>query len=346
MDAPLELGIDTFGDITVGPDGGRLSHSEVLRNLVEQAVLADRVGLSFIGVGEHHREDFAVSAPDVVLAAIAGRTEQIRLGSAVTVLSSDDPVRVYQRFATLDGLSGGRAEVILGRGSFTESFPLFGYQLADYEDLFAEKLDLFVALRGQGPVTWSGRTRAGLDQQMVYPPVAQPPLKTWVGVGGSPQSVIRTARYGLPMMLAIIGGQPMAFAPYVQLFHEALTQLELPAQPIGVHSPGYVAASDEQALHELWPHYSVMMTRIGRERGWPPLTRDQFEVQAGPDGSLFVGSPETVAAKIATVARGLGLARFDLKYSHGTLPHEQLMSCIELYGTQVAPRVQTLLART
>ena len=237
--------------------------------------------------------------------------------------------------------------MILGRGSFTESFPLFGYQLADYEDLFAEKLDLFVALRGQGPVTWSGRTRAGLDQQMVYPPVAQPPLKTWVGVGGSPQSVIRTARYGLPMMLAIIGGQPMAFAPYVQLFHEALTQLELPAQPVGVHSPGYVAASDEQALHELWPHYSVMMTRIGRERGWPPLTRGSVRGRRRARTDRCSSVPRTtVATKIATVARGLGLARFDLKYSHGTLAHEQLMTCIELYGTEVAPRVQTLLAKT
>jgi probable LLM family oxidoreductase len=342
MDHRLELGVDTFGDVTFGPDGARLTHAEVIRNVVEQGVLADRVGLDFIGIGEHHRQDFAVSAPDVVLAAIAAKTPRIRLGSAVTVLSSDDPVRVFQRFSTLDAISNGRAEVILGRGSFTESFPLFGYDLADYEDLFAEKLDLFAALLAQGPVTWSGRTRAPLDQQMVYPPLANPPLRTWVGVGGSPQSVVRTARYGLPLMLAIIGGEPMRFQPYVELFHDALAQLGKPTQPVGVHSPGYIAATDEQALDELWPHYSVMVARIGRERGWAPPTRAQFEQQAGPDGSLFVGSPETVATKIAKVVKGLGLDRFDLKYSHGTLPHELAMTNIELYGAVVAPRVREL----
>lgn len=340
----IELGVDTFGDVTAGPDGTRLSQAEVLRNLVEQAVLADRLGVDFIGVGEHHRPDFAVSAPEVVLAAIAARTERIRLGSAVTVLSSDDPVRVYQRFATVDGLSGGRAEVILGRGSFTESFPLFGYDLADYDLLFAEKLDLFAALRRQEPVTWSGRTRAALRDQRVYPLLEHPPLPTWVGVGGSPQSVVRTAQYGLPLMLAIIGGEPLRFAPYVELFHAALDELGQPEQPVGVHSPGHLAPTDEEAREELWPHFQVMMDRIGRERGWPPMTRAQFDAQAGPDGSLFVGSPETVAAKIAAVARGLGLSRFDLKYSHGTLPHAALMRSLELYGAEVAPRVRALLA--
>jgi len=221
----FELGIDTFGDITAGPDGARLPAAQVIRNVVEEAVLADRLGLDFIGVGEHHRDDFAVSAPEVVLAAIAGKTERIRLGSAVTVLSSDDPVRVYQRFSTLDAVSGGRAEVILGRGSFIESFPLFGYRLEDYEVLFEEKLELFAALARGGPVSWSGSTRSPLTDVVVHPQVEHGPLRAWVGVGGSPQSVVRAASHGLPLMLAIIGGEPKRFAPFVDLYHRALAEL-------------------------------------------------------------------------------------------------------------------------
>jgi probable LLM family oxidoreductase len=339
----LELGIDTFGDVTLADDGEPLPQGRVLRNLVDQAVLADQVGIDFIGVGEHHRKDFAVSAPEVVLAAIAGKTDRIHLGSAVTVLSSDDPVRVYQRFATLDGVSNGRAEVILGRGSFTESFPLFGYELADYEELFDEKLNLFAALRTGHPVTWSGEHRASLSERSVYPLIESGQLKTWVGVGGSPESVVRAAHYGFPLMLAIIGGGAKNFAPLVDLYHRALAQFEQPTQPVGVHSPGHVSHTDEQARDELWPHYEVMTNRIGRERGWPPATRGRFEHDAGPDGSLYVGSPETVATKIATTAKELGLSRFDLKYSNGTLPHDALMTSIELYGTQVAPRVRELL---
>jgi probable LLM family oxidoreductase len=339
----IELGLDTFGDVTADSAGAPLPHAQVLRNLVEQGVLADQVGVDFLGIGEHHREDFAVSAPEVVLAAIAARTERIRLGSAVTVLSSDDPIRVYQRFATLDGISGGRAEVILGRGSFTESFPLFGFDLSEYERLFDEKLDLFAALREQGPVTWAGSTRPPLDAQHVYPPVESAPLTTWVGVGGSPESVIRAARYGMPLMLAIIGGEPLRFAPLVDLYHRALEQLEQPTQPIGEHSPGHIAETDELAREQLWPHYKAMVDRIGRERGWPPMSRAQFDAAAGPEGALFVGSPETVAAKIAYVADGLGLSRFDLKYSNGALSHSQLMTSIELYGTRVIPRVRELL---
>ena len=339
----LELGLDTFGDVTFGPDGTRLPHPEVLRNVVEEAVLADQLGLDFFGVGEHHRQDFAVSAPEVVLAAIAGRTERIRLGSAVTVLSSDDPVRVFQRFSTLDAVSGGRAEVILGRGSFTESFPLFGYELEQYEQLFDEKLDLFAALRAEGPVTWRGETRPPLNGQRVYPPTASGALRTWVGVGGSQMSVVRAARYGLPLMIAVIGGDPRSFEPLVGLYHRALASAGHEPQPVGVHSPGYVAATDEQAREEIWPHYSAMMTRIGRERGWPPLTEAQFERAAGPDGALFVGAPATVAAKIARVVDVLGLARFDLKYSIGTLPHEQLLTSIELYAKEVAPMVRDLV---
>ncbi|UDY34036.1 LLM class flavin-dependent oxidoreductase [Dermatobacter hominis] len=343
-DRPLELGLDTFGDITVDADGRTLSPPEVIRNVVEEAVLADRLGLDFFGVGEHHREDFAVSSPEVVLAAIAGGTERIRLGSAVTVLSSDDPVRVFQRFATLDALSGGRAEVILGRGSFTESFPLFGYDLADYEELFTDKLDLFVRLLDEEPVTWSGATRPPLVDQTVQPPAAGG-LRASVGVGGSPESVVRAARYGLPLVLAIIGGDPLRFAPFVDLYHRALEQYDRPRLPVGIHSPGHVADTDEAAREELWPHYREMHLRIGRERGWPPMTRHQFDQAAGPDGALYVGSPETVAAKIVRAVEGLDADRFDLKYSAGTLPHEAMMRSIDLYGTEVAPRVREQLAR-
>jgi probable LLM family oxidoreductase len=340
----IELGLDTFGDVTEDAAGVPLPHAQVLRNLVDQGVLADQVGIDFIAIGEHHRKDFAVSAPEVVLSAIAARTERIRLGSAVTVLSSDDPIRVFQRFATLDGISNGRAEVILGRGSFAESFPLFGFDLSQYEELFDEKLDLFAAVRQQEPVTWQGTTRAPLVDQSVFPPVENGLLKTWVGVGGSPESVIRAARYGLPLMLAIIGGEPLRFAPLVDLYHRALEQLEQPTQPVGEHSPGHIADTDEQAREELWPHYQTMMARIGAERGWPPMTRAQFDAAASPTGALFVGSPETVATKIAYAAKGLGLSRFDLKYGNGGLSHDKLMKSIELYGTKVIPRVRELLA--
>ena len=340
----LELGLDTFGDLTADAGGDLLSHAQVIRNVVDEAVLADELGLDFIGVGEHHRDDFAVTAPEVVLAAIAARTHQIRFGSAVTVLSSDDPVRVYERFATLDALSNGRAEVIIGRGSFTESFPLFGYDLGDYEVLFEEKLDLFVQLLREEPVTWSGTTRASLADQLVYPPTEGDGLRTWVGVGGSPQSVIRTARHGLPLMLAIIGGEPRRFTPLVDLYHRATEELGRPRGLVGAHSPGHIADTDEQAREEYWPHYRAMHARIGRERGWGEISRLQFDATAGPDGALFVGSPETVADKIVRTVEQLGLSRFDLKYSAGTLSHEQMMRTIELYGTEVAPRVREKLA--
>ncbi len=339
----LELGLDTFGDVSVDLAGRRLSDAQVLRNLVEQAVLADKIGIDFIGVGEHHRSDFAVSAPETVLAAIAGRTGRIRLGSAVTVLSSDDPVRVFQRFATLDAISNGRAEVILGRGSFTESFPLFGYPLAQYEQLFEEKLGLFVRLLAEQPVTWSGETRGALAGQTIHPRTESGRLMTWVGVGGSPESVVRAARHGLPLMVAIIGGEPVRFAPIVDLYHRALDSFGMPNQRVGVHSPGHVAETDDLARDELWPHWKPMRDRIGAERGWPPASRAEFEKAAGPGGAMFVGSPETVAAKIAATVRVLGLSRFDLKYSAGTLPHELMMRSVELYGTDVVPRVRSLL---
>jgi probable LLM family oxidoreductase len=340
----IELGVDTFGDVTLDAEGRPLPHAQVLRHVVEQAVHADQVGLDFFGVGEHHRPDFAISAPEVVLAAIATQTTRIRLGTAVTVLSTDDPVRVFERFATLDAVSNGRAEIILGRGSFTESFPLFGFDLSRYDELFEERVELFAKLLEQRPVTWSGRTRSPLNGQSVYPPVESGRLRTWIGVGGTPESVVRAARYGFPLTLAIIGGSPRRFAPFVDLYHRALEQAGKPTQPVGVHSPGHVAETDEEAKTQLWPHYSAMINRIGRERGWPPRTRDDFEREAGPDGALVVGSPETVATKIANTVTALGLSRFDMKYSHGTLPHDIQMKSLELYGTRVVPRVRELLA--
>ncbi len=340
-----EFGLDTFGDVTAGADGHLLSHAEVIRNLVEEAVLADAVGVDVFGLGEHHRADFAVSAPEPVLAAIASRTSRIRLGSAVTVLSSDDPIRVFQRFSTLDALSSGRAEVILGRGSFTESFPLFGHALSDYETLFGEKLDLFVALVREPRVSWSGTVRPPLVQQAVFPPVeGGRRLQTWIGVGGSQESVVRAARHGLPMMLAIIGGDPKRFVPYADLFGRAAQHFGTPEQPVGVHSPGFVADTDEQARELFWPDYKRMHDLIGAERGWPPLQRQAFDTEIAR-GSLYVGAPDTVARKIASTIRALGLSRFDLKYSAGPLPHARMMRCIELYGTRVIPMVRDMLGQ-
>jgi probable LLM family oxidoreductase len=341
--ANIELGLDTFGDVTAGPDGHALNHAQVIRDVVEEAVLADELGVDFIGLGEHHREDFAISAPEILLAAIAARTRRIRLGTAVTVLSSDDPIRVFQRFSSLDAVSQGRAEVILGRGSFTESFPLFGFDLSQYEVLFEEKLDLFAALLSEEPVTWKGSIRPPLRDQRVFPPIETGRLKTWVGVGGSPESVVRAARYGLPLMLAIIGGEPQRFRPYVDLYHRALDKLGQEPQPVGVHSPGYVAETDEQARREFWPDYKRMRDRIGAERGWPPMGEDEFAREAD-HGALHIGSPETVARKIAATAKALGLSRFHLKYSAGPLAHEKLMRCIELYAAKVIPLVKDMLA--
>ncbi|MEO7080709.1 MAG: LLM class flavin-dependent oxidoreductase [Flavobacteriales bacterium] len=343
MPQQLEFGLDTFGDVTVDENGNLLPQHQVLRNIVAEAELADRLGIHFFGVGEHHRPDFAVSAPDVLLAAIAGRTQHIRLGSAVTVLSSEDPVRVFQRFSTLDAISNGRAEVIVGRGSFTESFPLFGFNLDQYELLFEERLQLFTELLKEEPVTWQGSTRSGLKGQQIYPPTASGTLRTWVAVGGTPRSVLRAAHYGLPLMLAIIGGDPLGFRPLVELYNRALAEAGKGPLPIGVHSPGYVADTDDQAREELFPHFAAMHAKIGQGRGWPPLSRASFEQLAGPSGALCAGAPETVAIKIAKTSKALGLSRFDMKYSAGTLPHGMMMRSIELYATKVAPMVRELL---
>jgi probable LLM family oxidoreductase len=345
MAARFQIGLDTFGDVTVTPDATLKPQAPVLRDVVDEAILADELGLDAFGVGEHHRPDFAISAPEVILAAIAARTRGILLGSAVTVLSTDDPVRVFERFSTLDALSNGRAEVILGRGSFTESYPLFGYDLSRYEELFEDKLSLFAELLKGGPVNWSGTTRAAVSVAAVHPPIENGRLKTWIGVGGSPESVVRAARYGLPLTLAIIGGSPTRFRPFVDLYYQALEKLGQSQLPVAVHSPGHVAATDEQAREELWPHYQTMINRIGGERGWPPTTQANFEREAGPGGALCVGSPETVAAKIVQTSRFLGLSRFNLKYSAGTLPHDRLMESIRLIGTEVAPRVRDAMAK-
>jgi probable LLM family oxidoreductase len=342
MTTIIELGLDTFGDVTDGPDGKPLHAAQVIRNLVDEAVLADEVGVDFIGVGEHHRADFAVSSPEMVLSAIAARTKRIRLGSAVTVLSSDDPIRVFQRFATLDAISHGRAEVILGRGSFIESFPLFGFDLNEYDQLFDEKLDLYAAVLTEQPVSWEGTIRPPLKQQSVYPKTESGKLKTWIGVGGTPQSVMRAAHYGMPMMLAIIGGDPKRFTPFADLYRRALAQMGQPELPVGVHSHGFVGETDAQAKDDLFPDYKRMRDKIGAERGWPPLTRAHFEAEI-EGGSLYVGSPETVARKIAGTVKALGVARFDLKYSAGPLPHEKMMRSIELYGRKVIPLVRKMV---
>jgi probable LLM family oxidoreductase len=339
----VELGLDTFGDVTVDGAGERTSDAQTLRDVVEQGVLADQVGLSAFNVGEHHRREFAITSPEIVLATIAARTRSIRLGTAVTVLSSDDPVRLYERFATLSAVSSGRAELTLGRGSFVESFPLFGYDLHDYEILFEEKLELFDRLRSEQPVSWQGRTRAALQDAEVFPKT-DGGFPVWIGVGGSPESVVRAARYGYGLMLAIIGGPADRFRPFVDLFHRSLDSFGKPRMPIGVHSPGYVAETDQEAWDEAYPGFESMNNSIGKERGWPPYNRLRFQHDVGPEGAVYAGSPETVARKIADTVRTLGAARFDLKYASGSTPHAKLMKSIELFGTRVAPRVQELLA--
>jgi probable LLM family oxidoreductase len=342
--APLILGLDTFGDVTHDELDRPLSHAQTIRNVVEQGVLAEQVGADFFGIGEHHTDDFPMPAADVVLAAIAARTTRMHLGSAVTVLSSDDPVRVFQRYSTLNAISGGRAEVILGRGSSIDSFPLFGYDLADYDDLFEEKAGLFAELLTGGPVTWQGKTREPLSNQDVVPHTEHGPFPAWIGVGGSPQSVIRAARYGYSLMLAIIGGSPARFAPFAKLFQQALERFGRSPLPVGVHGPGHVAATDEQAREEFWPRYRDVIASIAETRGFAIPTPDSFLREVGPAGALYVGSPETVAHKISANLTILGANRFDLKYGMGGLSHQALMTNIELYGTQVIPRVRELLA--
>jgi probable LLM family oxidoreductase len=337
----MELGLYTFADVGPEIDPGRR-----LRNVLEEVELADQLGLDVFGVGEHHRPDYAVSVPAVVLAAAAERTKNIRLTSAVTVLSSDDPVRVFQDFATLDLLSGGRAEIMAGRGSFIESFPLFGYDLEDYDELFAEKLDLLLRLRESERVTWSGKHRAPLDDAGVYPRPLQDPLPIWIAVGGTPQSVVRAALLGLPLAIAIIGGQPEHLTPLARLYRQATSQAghDPPQLPISINSHTYVADTSQIASDEFYPTYSAMMNRIGRERGWSAMTREQFEAGRSPRGALLVGSPEQVAEKILFEHELFGNERFMAQISVGAIEHEKVMRAIELFGTEVAPAIRKELA--
>jgi probable LLM family oxidoreductase len=338
----LILGLDTFGDVPEDDSGQPLSHAAAIRQVLDEAVLADEIGVDVIALGEHHRREFSISTPETVLAGIATRTSRIQLSSGVTVLSSDDPVRVFQRFSTVDALSNGRAEVILGRGSFTESFPLFGYDLTDYDTLFEEKIELFTRLLDEKPVTWSGTLRPPLEDADVYPKTESGHLKTWVGVGGSPQSVVRTAYYGLPLMLAIIGGPPQRFAPYLDLYHRAAAEFGTTTHPVGMHSPGFIADTDEQAREVFWPPYRVLHDKIGATRGWPPIRRKDYDREV-KNGSLYIGSPETVARKIARAVSDLGVGRFDLIYTAGSQPASARLRAVELYGTKVIPTVREIL---
>ncbi|GCE20127.1 LLM class flavin-dependent oxidoreductase [Dictyobacter kobayashii] len=336
----MELGIYTFADMAPSPHTGeRISPAQRLRNLIEEIELADQVGLDVFGVGEHHRPEYAVSAPAVVLAAAAERTRKIRLTSAVTVLSSDDPVRVFQNFATLDLLSGGRAEIMAGRGSFIESFPLFGYDLDDYEPLFAEKLDLLLRLRESERVTWSGQLRPTLDDLGVYPRPIQSPLPVWVAVGGTPASVVRAGTLGLPLALAIIGGEPARFAPLIKLYRQASQQAghDPAILPVGINSHGYVADTSQQAADEFFPDYASMMNKLGRERGWSGFSRGNFDASRSLRGALLVGSPEEVIEKILYQHKIFGHQRFLMQSSLGAMPHDKIMHSIELFGTKVAP---------
>ncbi len=338
----FSFGLDTFGDTQSDQNGNPISAAQTIRNVVAEAELADQIGIDHFNVGEHHRDDFAVSAPDSVLAGIATRTKRITLGSGVTVLSSDDPVRVYQRFATVDALSNGRAEITAGRGSFIESFPLFGYDLSDYALLFEEKLELLVELLKERPVNWSGQTRAPLNNQNVFPKTERGAIPLRVGVGGTPESVVRAARLNAKLALAIIGGDPARFAPFANLYRKSMEDFGHSQLPISIHSPGFVADTDEEAIERHWPNHEKMFGRIGRERGWAPITKEHY-LQEVKYGSLYVGSPDTVAKKIVHAIKSVGAQRFDFKYANGPQTHEELLKCIELYGTKVIPLVKAAL---
>ena len=336
----MELGLTSFAETIPNPTGGSVGHWERLRQVIEEIVIAEKVGLDVYGLGEHHRPDFASSAPAVVLAAAAGRTSRIRLFPAVSILSTDDPVRVFQQFATLDLVSSGRAELLVGRGSFIESFPLFGYSLDDYNELFAEKLDLLLQIRDNEKVSWSGRFRSPIEDTGIYPRPERP-LPIRIAVGGTPQSIVRAATRGLPVALAIIGGSPDRFKALADLHRRTLVESGYDPEevPLSVHGHGFIADSTKEAADVFYDYYAAAMTRIGRERGWGPMTREQYDMMIQPDGSLVLGDPETVAKKILRWKEVLGINRFELHVSVGTLPHEKVLRNIELLGTEVAPLV-------
>ena len=338
----ITFGLDTFGNVSLDESGNPVSAAQVIRDVLAQGQLADELGLNNFNIGEHHRDDFAVTAPDTILAGLATTTKNIILGTGVTVLSSEDPVRVYQRFATIDALSNGRVQITAGRGSFIESFPLFGYELSDYNDLFEQKLELLVELLKEEPVTWSGSMRAGLSNQQVYPKTEGGKIPLRVGVGGSPESVLRAARLNIPMALAIIGGDPARFEPFARLYKETLAKLGMPELPVSVHSPGHVAETDDQAIEEAWPGYEASFGKIGLERGWGPTSKEHFLSEVY-HGSMYVGSPETVAKKIVHALSSVGASRFDLKYDMGPLSHSKLTKSIELYATKAVPMVREML---
>lgn len=344
----MEIGISTFVETTPDPQTGEvISHAQRIREVVEEIVLADRVGLDVYGVGEHHRKDYAASAPAVILAAAAAQTQRIRLTSAVTVLSSDDPVRVFQDFATLDGISNGRAEIMAGRGSFIESFPLFGYDLDHYDELFDEKLELLLKIRQSEKVTWKGGHRSAINNLGVYPRPVQHPLPVWIGSGGNQESVVRAGLLGLPLVLAIIGGSPMQFAPLVELYKKAAKHAGHDASllPVASHSHGFIAGSTELAADKFFPSTQQVMNVLGRERGWGPYTRSSFDAARSFEGALYVGDSDTVAKKIIHLRKQVGITRFMLHVPVGTMPHEDVMRAIELLGTEVAPRVREEISR-
>ncbi len=339
----MEIGIDSFASAMFGNDAGiGITGASAMAQLLERIEHADKVGLDVFGIGEHHRKEFLDSAPAVILAAAAGRTKRIRLTSAVTVLSAADPVRVFQNFATLDLVTQGRAEMVVGRGSFTESFPLFGLNLQDYDELFSEKLDLLLNIQNNEYVTWSGRFRPALKNQPVYPRPLQNPLPIWLGVGGTPQSFVRAGMLGLSLMVAIIGGETHRFRPLVDLYREAGRQAGHPPEQlkVGLHSIGYVANTTQEAIDDFYPGYAVTFTKIGKERGWPPVTRSHFDAQMGPKGALMIGGPEEVAAKILRHSEALGgISRVTFQMDNAALAHEKLLKAIELIGTRVLPVV-------
>lgn len=338
----MEIGLCTFGDIGTHPVSGETRDGLTrMRHLVEEAVLADEVGLDVFAVGEHHRRDYVVSAPAVVLAGIATRTSRVRLSSAVSVLGSDDPVRVFQEFATLDLLSDGRAEIMAGRGSFIESFPLFGYDLADYDALFAEKLGLLLRLRDQETVTWSGRFRAAIDERGVYPRPTGP-IPVWIAVGGTPASALRAGSMGLPLALAIIGGEPARFGPFVEMYRASADQAGHHGNrlPVCINCHGFIADDARTAADVFYAPYASAMNRIGAERGWPPMTRGQFDAMMAPSGSLLVGTPDQVTQKLIALHGIFGNSRFLVQMGVGPVPHDALMRSIELLGTVVAPAVR------